>query len=244
MAPMAPISADVCFVLVRVRNPLNIGAAARAMANFGLADLVAVEPFGPAWREARSAVGAEDLLRRSRELELAEALADRHLVLGATSAKRRGLQQPMVALPGLGDFLRERLPDGGRVAVLFGSEKNGLRNEELQHCHALLNIPTSSEVPSMNLGQAVAVTAYELSRRGLEDGIREPGYAAPVGRQVEALVALADRALERADYMQHMPASTRSEKLRRMLLRWRMTRGDATLLAAYLRRVVRAGVGR
>jgi tRNA C32,U32 (ribose-2'-O)-methylase TrmJ len=121
MAPMAPIADDVRFVLVRVRNPLNIGAAARAMANFGLSDLAAVEPFGPAWREARSAVGAEDLLRRARELSLPEALADRQLVLGATAAKRRGLQQPVVALPGLGGFLRERLPDRGRVAVLFGS---------------------------------------------------------------------------------------------------------------------------
>ena len=235
---MLPSLGGVRVVLVRARNPLNIGAAARAMANFGLSDLAVVDPYGPSWREARSAVGAEELLRRGRQLSLAEAVADRHLVLGTTSASRRGLQQPMVPLPRLGDFLRERLPSGGRLAVLFGSEKIGLRNEDFQYCHALLNIPTACQAPSMNLAQAVAAVAYELSRDFAgASGVREPEYAAPVSHQVERLVHLAEAALARVGYMQHMPASTRAEKLRRAFLRWRMTRGDATLMAAFLRRM-------
>jgi tRNA C32,U32 (ribose-2'-O)-methylase TrmJ len=91
----------------------------------------------------------------------------------------------------------------------------------------------------MNLGQAVAVTAYELSRARLEAShaaVRDPGYAQPVGHQIESLVSLSIPALEKAGYMQHMPESTRAEKLRRMFLRWRMTAGDATHLAAFLRR--------
>lgn len=227
---------QVRVVLVRVRNPLNIGAAARAMANFGLSDLAAVEPYGPSWRAARSAVGAEDLLRKARLTTLPEAVADCHLVLGTTAAARRELQQPLVPLPGLAEFLKERLPSGGRLAVLFGSEKIGLRNEDFQYCHALLNIPTAGRTPSMNLGQAVAVAAYELSRCGLKASAREPGYASPEGAQIEGLVSGSMKALQRVGYWQHMPDTVRAEKLRRAFLRWKLTKGDASLVNAYLRR--------
>jgi len=231
---------QVRVVLVRVRNPLNIGAAARAMANFGLSDLVAVEPYGPSWRAARSAVGAEDLLRRARLSTLPKAVADCHLVLGTSSATRRELQQPLVTLPALGDLLKERLPSGGRLALLFGSEKIGLRNEDFQHCHALLNIPTAERTPSMNLGQAVAVAAYELARAGLARAVRDPGYAPPEGAQIEDLVRGSMEALRRVGYWQHMPDPVREEKLRRAFLRWRLTKGDASLVNAYLKRANRA----
>jgi len=232
----AELASRVRFVLVRPRNPLNIGAAARAMANFGLDDLAVVEPYEPVWKEVRSAVGGEAVLKGARRLTLEEALADCSFVLGTTAARRRELRQTLIPLPGLAPLLAER-PRAGRLAILFGSEKTGLTNEALQRCHALLRIPTSPAAPSMNLGQAVAVTAYELRRAGAETAALPSVLPSPTMEQVEALIAGALRAFEPLGYMKDLPPAVRTEKLRRMLLRWKMARPDAALLQAFLKRV-------
>lgn len=228
---------NVRFVLVRPRNSLNIGAVARAMANFGLRDLAAVEPYEPRWKEAVSAAEGAPVLRRARRLGIERALAGCHLVLGTASGHNRRRRQPVVTLPALKGLLARRLPRGGRLAVLFGSEKTGLRNEDLQHCHALLRIPTSKEAPSMNLGQAAALVAYELAREGLERSERGPSEPPPVPQQIAGLVTAAVGAMEAARYNQHMPERTRRELLRRAFLRWNMSRGDAAFLQGLLRRL-------
>ena len=149
-------------VLVAVRNSLNIGAVARAMSNFGAKQLRVVNPYEAAWREAKSAVGAADLLARAEEcVAVAEAVADCSLVVGTTAVGNRELRQPLWSLPEAGPAIRERLKTSN-VALLFGSEKWGLSNESLSYCHWLLRIPTREEHRSMNLGQAVAVCLYEL----------------------------------------------------------------------------------
>src|SRR5215469_1389273 len=154
-------------VLVAVRNSLNIGAVARAMSNFGAKQLRVVNPYEAAWREAKSAIGAADLLARAEEcVTVAEAVADCSLVVGTTAVGNRELRQPLWSLPEAGPAIRERLKTGN-VALLFGSEKWGLSNESLSYCHWLLRIPTREEHRSMNLGQAVAVCLYELGRDGL-----------------------------------------------------------------------------
>src|SRR5437879_5288884 len=151
-------------VLVATRNPLNIGAAARAMSNFGFTRLRVVNPFDVAFREARSAVGAPALLANAEEYKsVAEAVADCSLVVGTTAARDRELQHPLRLLPDASVLIRQQLTSG-RVALLFGSEKRGLANEDLSHCHWLLKIPTREVHRSMNLGQAVAVCLYELAR--------------------------------------------------------------------------------
>jgi tRNA/rRNA methyltransferase len=153
-------------VLVSPRNPLNIGAAARAMANFGFRRLTVVAPFAPHWREARSAVGAPELLKDARETAtLAEAVAGCTLVLGTGSLTYRKAEQAVVQLPQLAAPVRQELGRGGRVAVVFGPEKHGLTREDLSYCHVLVEIPTDVRQPSMNLGQAVAVCLYELAAR-------------------------------------------------------------------------------
>jgi TrmH family RNA methyltransferase len=155
-------------VLVRPRNPLNIGAAARAMANFGLSDLVVVEPYGPAWQETRSAVGAEDIIRSARATScLADALDGIALVVGTTSGQRRKLDRELMGLERLSELVHRT--QNGRAALLFGSEKTGLSNEQFSFCHALLRIRTVARCPSMNLGQAVAVCCYELARNSRKD---------------------------------------------------------------------------
>lgn len=153
-------------VLVHPRNPLNIGAAARALANFGFAHLLVVSPYEPHWREAKSAVGAPDQLQNAKVTEsLAQAIADSTLVLGTGTLTHRKPEQPVVQLPDLGPRVAAELASGGRVSLVFGPEKHGLTREDLSYCHFLVEIPTDSRQPSMNLGQAVAVCLYELAVR-------------------------------------------------------------------------------
>src|SRR6266481_1499885 len=144
-------------VLVSPRNPLNVGAAARAMSNFGFPHLRVVNPYELAFREARSAVGAAPLLARAEEFKtVAEAVEDCTLIVGTTAVGLRQLQHPVRRLEQAAPLIRKRLATSP-VALLFGSEKRGLSNEDLSHCHWLLRIPTREEHRSMNLGQAVAV---------------------------------------------------------------------------------------
>ena len=151
-------------MLVATRNPLNIGAAARAMSNFGFGGLRVVNPYEAAFREARSAVGASELLKSAEVYKsVADAVADCNLVVGTTAARHRELQHPLKTLAEGARLVRKRLRSS-RVALLFGSEKRGLANQDLSHCHWLLHIPTDERHASMNLGQAVAVCLYELAR--------------------------------------------------------------------------------
>jgi tRNA/rRNA methyltransferase len=159
----------VHIVLVSPRNPLNIGAAARAMANFGFAHLSIVAPYAPHWREARSAVGAPNLLQNAKESSaLAEAVAGCTLVIGTGTLTHRKPEQRVVSLPALAPLVADELARGGRVALVFGPEKHGLTRDDLSWCQLLVGIPTDSHQPSMNLGQAVAVCLYELASRAFE----------------------------------------------------------------------------
>ena len=153
-------------VLVSPRNPLNIGAAARAMANFGFRRW-------PWWRPMSSTGARQSRLSARRELlqnakstrGLAEAVADCTLVIGTGTLAHRKPEQPVVPLPALAPFVQQEIARGGRVALVFGPEKRGLTREDLSFCHLLVEIPTAPRQPSMNLGQAVAVCLYELAAR-------------------------------------------------------------------------------
>src|SRR4051794_9055736 len=155
---------NLSVVLVSPRNPLNIGAGARAMSNFGFGDLRLVNAYDVAFREAKSAVKAGHILERAREYPtLADAVADCSLVVGTTSIGTRAVELPIRRLEYAGRVIRKHLA-GGRAALLFGSEKFGLGNEDLAHCHWLTRIPSREEHGSMNLGQAVAICLYEIIR--------------------------------------------------------------------------------
>jgi tRNA/rRNA methyltransferase len=227
------------FVLVRPSNALNIGAAARAMANFGLTDLAVVEPEDGRWRDAQSAIYGTDILARAPNQSLEQAVADCGLILGTASAHNRSARRTMVTLPALRGWLKRRLPKGGKAAILFGSERNGLENEELDHCHAILRIPTAPDAPSMNLGQAVALIAYELSKPGLERSVTELDEDLLEGKQLEGVVETAMLAMAETGVNAHMSDSTRRARLRRGLLKWRMSRADANWLRGLLERLLR-----
>ncbi|MGA8041670.1 MAG: RNA methyltransferase, partial [Terracidiphilus sp.] len=167
-------------VLVRPRNPLNIGAVARAMANFGFTRLTVVAPYEPHWREAQSAIGAEELLQRAIvSATLAEAVGQCTLVLGTGTLTQRKPDQPVVPLPTLAPHVDNALTANDQIALVLGPEKHGLTRDDLSLCHLLVEIPTDARQPSMNLGQAAAVCLYELALRcGAESA---PGPPTPAG---------------------------------------------------------------
>ncbi len=208
-----------CVVLVRPRDPNNIGAAARAMANFGLADLRVVEPFAVAWREAVSAVGAEDIMHRANQYDtLDAALGDTVFSLAATALRNRHLEQEIITLPALNKRL-ESSPEG-KIALVFGNEKTGLSGEDIERCSSVLNIPTVSKQPSINLAQAVILTCYELSQRAGFTPLRSGGSLAaplPTDSQKEILVAALYRLCEQADLRPDLTPDQRKAFLRRMV---------------------------
>jgi tRNA/rRNA methyltransferase len=220
---------------------LNIGAAARAMANFGFREMVVVAPYNPVWQETRSAVGAEKVVTEARAVEsLAEALGDVATVLGTTAGSRRNLDRNLLPLPDLPEWLRGRKAKGG-VAMLFGSEKTGLSNEHLSYCHALVRIPTVADCPSMNLGQAVAVCAYELARAGLVPSRPLPltvHLSEPAGAQsLDHLFERTARLLDEVGYLKPKSRGATLLKLRRMLLCQELTNHDARILGGVLAQV-------
>jgi len=228
-------------VLVRPRNPVNIGAAARALANFGLPDLVVVAPFEPAWDEARSsAVGGDTVIASARAMPtLADAIGDATTVVGTTTGTHRNLGRELLSLPELAAWLRQHA--SGKTALLFGSEKTGLSNEDMSYCHALVRIPTTPDCPSMNLGQAVAVCAYELARAGLVS-IQAPDVTVHRSEpaNVQTLDHLFDRAarvLDASGYLQPKSRAAMLIKLRRFLLDLNLTCNDARILGGVLSQV-------
>lgn len=228
------IALSLAVVLVSVRNPLNIGAAARAMANFGFDDLRVVNPYEVAFREAVSAVGGVGVLAKAREFEsLAGAVADCSLVLGTTAGTHRAPQHPVERVDAAAQAMREH---SGRVAILFGSEKFGLSNEDLSFCHMLARIPTAPDTPSMNLGQAVAVCLYELARETAAP--RKSRFRAMDGAEAEHLTAMLLEVLRSSGYSNRITAVSTDQKIRRWIRRLRIGRRDAPLLLGILRQIL------
>jgi tRNA/rRNA methyltransferase len=192
----------IVVVLVRARNPNNIGAVARAMYDFGFRNLRVVNEYAVPFETARSAVDATEVLARAVEFgSVAEAVADCTMVVGTTAVGERALQHPLRALSEAAVMIGEAVArEAGKVALLFGSEKTGLSNDELSHCHWLLTIPMEQHEavrhPSMNLGQAVAVCLYELRREGTVGFAKGGVSAAAEAGEVERLRTLLTEVLE------------------------------------------------
>jgi tRNA C32,U32 (ribose-2'-O)-methylase TrmJ len=296
---LTPAQADrVDVVLVSPRNPLNIGAAARAMANFGFSRLSIVAPFAQNWMEAKSAVGAPDLLREARVYAtLAEALAHATLVLGTGSLDKRKPIQTILSLPEAAAQLRlalhsENLGAPGldsetweisiqpgapglasgiandrsslgssetgdspsphkqpkaRIALVFGSEKHGLTSDDLSWCHALIAIETCETQPSMNLGQAVAVCLYEISRNpepsdaSVAQQPERPkikGTEHPDTEQLDRLAALVEETMEAVNYSTRGIRSANGEALRVLLRRLMPNEPDLRRMMGLFRRIL------
>ena len=224
--------------MVATRNPLNIGAAARAMANFGFSRLRVVAPYDVAFREARSAVGAAPLLQAAEDVPLlSDAIADCRLVVGTTSIGHRELQHPIRRLE-YGARLIQRALAQAPVALLFGSEKFGLSNDDLSHCHWLMRIPTVDANLSMNLGQAVALCLYELARDPKAALARPEKIRAASAAEQEQVTAMLLDALRRSGYINPRTAGSTEEKVRRLVRRLDIASRDAPVVMGMLRQIL------
>ncbi len=270
-------------VLVGARNPQNIGAAARAMQDFGFSDLRVVNEFAPPFEaaqlEAKSAVGAGEVMRSARLFSsLPEAIADCTVIAGTTAIGDRGLRLPIHTLRDTAPQLRNALGtpsrlessklesskliaeqdpatqnpttqdpatlDSTRVALLFGSEKTGLTNDQLSHCSLLLTIPLftpGGRHLSMNLGQSVAVCLYELTREGFEGARDLPvgQAAAATSADRERLTGLLLALMQKSGYARRFPANARLEIVRRLTASLGETREEAATWMGLLKHLER-----
>lgn len=227
-------------VLVSSRNPLNIGAAARAMSNFGFTDLRVVNPYEIAYQEARSAVRSQYILEQSQQCStVAEATAGCTLVAGTTAVGNRDLHVPLYRLETGAELLREHVASGARAALLFGSEKFGLSNDEMSHCQWLMRIPTRAEHGSMNLGQAVAICLYELRREAA--AVNQPAFEKPpvaCSEELERLTSVLMGLLVESGYAQERTLESTELKLRRLIHRINIASNDAEALLGMLRHIL------
>jgi tRNA/rRNA methyltransferase len=220
------------------------------MANFGFTRLAVVAPYEEHWREAKSAVGASDLLHNARVTEsLADAVADCTLVIGTGSLEHRKPEQPVIPLPDLAPKVRDEIGRDGRIALVFGSEKRGLTQSDLSHCHLLAVIPTDPQQPSMNLGQAVAVCLYEIAAR-IGDKIDEAPApdanrrastdtaAQASTRDLELLAGLVEEAMLASNYSPAEMRNANRHDVNLLLRRLALTRNDAGRILGFFRRIL------
>lgn len=192
------------FVLVAPQMGENIGAAARAMFNFGCADLRLVRPRDgwPNPAAAAMASGADYVIDRAEVFEdLEAALADCRYVL-ATTARPREMLLPVFAPEAAASAIRTRIDRGEHVAVLFGGERAGLGNEDIARADAIVSIPVNPAFASLNLAQSVLVLAYEWAKADGRAGFASELDVAPPGPRadLEGLLAHLIAALEAAEY--------------------------------------------
>jgi TrmH family RNA methyltransferase len=231
----------ICVVLVRARNPNNIGAVARAMHGFGFTDLRLVNDYSVTLERARSAVDAAEILAQAKLFaSLPEAVADCQLVVGTTAVGERKREHPLYALPEGGNLVCSALASS-RVALLFGSEKTGLSNEALSHCHWLMTIPMHQSPgirhASMNLGQAAAVCLYELIRETEALPLNEARVMASAA-DLERVTGLLAEVLAAIGYARRRPASAEPGEVRRMVRRLHLNQSDARRWIGVLRQLL------
>lgn len=226
-------------VLVAPRNPLNIGAAARAMSNFGFTQLRLVNPYDVAFKEARSAVNSHYILEQAELFQsVGEAVADCDLVVGTTAATHRDLHLPLYRLEPAGELLREHFLASKPAALLFGSEKFGLSNDDLSHCQWLLRIPAREEHGSMNLGQAVAICLYELRRDAQAAGTRFAPAETASSEDYERFTAALLQILNRSGYVNPLTSQSTELKVRRLVRRLDLPASDMDTWLGIFRQIL------
>lgn len=207
------------------------------MKNFGFTDLTVVGVHSPNWDEVTSAVNATDVLTNARVCEsLDEAIADCNLVVGTTDRTRIENKQTVYTPFDLSHELSEA---SYRLALVFGSEKHGLTNEDLSHCHRVMSIPTLPNCPSMNLGQAVAICCYELIRKQAQTEILLRPSENATARATEEMLQLTLKVLRQIDFVLPGNEPALTMRLRGSLLRLNPTKYDIEMLCGILSRIKR-----
>ncbi len=159
---MTQLLDQLCIVMIQTSHPGNIGSAARAMKTMGIHDLRLVNPTRFHSPETKAlASGADDILENARLCStLQEALADCHYVIGTSARNERSLRWPQMDARECGQWVAKHLPKQ-KIALVFGRERTGLTNDELEHCQALVHIPMAFDFFSLNIAAAIQIICYE-----------------------------------------------------------------------------------
>ncbi len=229
-------AADIRIVLVEPTHPGNIGAVARAMKNMGLEQLVLVNPREfPHPQATARASGADDVLARTRVTgSLTEALAGCGFIAATTSRDRDQYFRTEDVRVAAERLLRESAR--GPAAVLFGSERTGLTNEQLEPAHLLVRIPASETYPSLNLAMAVQLVAYELFR-ARADAVAPPTGAGPLAEpaELERLYEHFATVLEEVEFRDRTHSGTHlMARIRRLFQRAELDRNEVNILRGFL----------
>jgi len=225
----------VRIVLVNTSHPGNIGAAARAMKNMGLTELSLVDPqLFPSAEATARASGADDLLAAARcAATLEQALEGCSLVIGA-SARNRTLPLPTLD-PRECAALVEQQPADSHTAIVFGRERTGLTNDELDRCHYLVQIPTNPDYPSLNLAAAVQVVAYELRMAaGLSLSRPENKHRYATAEEMELFYRHLEETLIAIDFLDADNPRQLMRRLRRLFARARPNENEVNILRGVL----------
>lgn len=233
------------FVLIRPQMGENIGAAARAMWNFGLDRMRITAPRDgwPNQRAVAMASGAGRLLDEAGIFETtSESLHDRTHVF-ATTARARGLTKPIVTPERAMQMAAEMIGRGEKVAVMFGPERSGLENDDITRANTIINVPVNPEFPSLNLGQCVLLCAYEWQRQTVDitpERVDMAGTEWAKGIEVEKLAEHYESRLDDAGFFfpQHKAAVMKTN-LRNLWSRMPLTQADVQTLHGVLRQMVR-----
>ena len=237
---------EPAIILVRPQMGENIGAAARAMLNFGLADMRLVAP-RDGWPNPRAVAMASGAAGRVLDhagvfATTSDAVADAAFVF-ATTARVRDLTKPIVTPERAMEQARVLIASGQKVAFLFGPERTGLENDDIALANAIISIPVNPEFPSLNLAQAVLLCAYEWNRQGSDT----PPEVLALGRTERASALevrhLADHYEERLEAAGFFFPATKAEgmklNLRNLWSRMPLTRADVQTLHGALRQLLR-----
>lgn len=232
-------------ILVRPQMGENIGAAARAMLNFGLTRMRVVAPRDgwPNPKAAAMASGASRVLDLAGRFDtLPEALRDCHYVF-ATTARGRELTKPVMTPERAMAHARALAVEGKQVAVLFGPERTGLENDDVARADAIVTVPVNPEFPSLNLAQCVLLVAYEWRRLAADlppEAMALAGTDFATGIEIEKLGDHVEEVLTRAGFFFPVPkAPSMKVNLRNMWGRLPLTRTDVQTLHGMLRQIVR-----
>jgi TrmH family RNA methyltransferase len=227
---------SISIVLVGISHPGNIGSAARAMKTMGLNSLRLVAPARfPATEATVMAAGADDVLDNACVYEdVAGAVADCGLIIGTTSRSRHlpwRVAEPRAAAREAAAASRD-----GRVAVLFGAERTGLLNDDIERCQLLLSIPTGSAYSSLNVAMAVQVVAYELllATRAEGAGASEHGVPLASAAEMEHFYAQLSQVMEEVDFRDRNGEGHLMARIRRLFNRAVMDQNEVNILRGIL----------
>jgi tRNA (cytidine32/uridine32-2'-O)-methyltransferase len=229
------MSLNIKIVLIKTWHPGNIGAVARAMKNMGLQQLVLVDPIDFPSEEATNRAGqATDLLKNAQVVgSLAEAIADCTMVIG-TSARDRTIKLPSLTAQSCAEQVVAE-QQGGQVAIVFGRERMGLHNEEIQQCHFQLNIDANPDYPVLNLSQAVQIVSYEIFKASSQAQNKpESDSPYPLNRELDLFHEHLQQTMSDIGFTNEKHPGQAFDHLKALYRRARPTKKELSILRGFL----------